>query len=119
MNVLVLGASPKPDRYSYQAVQLLEEKGHCVFPVHPRAISIGSTRVFSSIKDVPASIHTVTFYVSKDVSTACQEMLLCLKAKRFIFNPGADNETLAQKAQEKGIEVLDACTLVLLKTGQF
>lgn len=119
MNVLVLGASHKPDRYSYQAVKLLEEKGHRVFPVHPRGIPIGTTHVFSSISDVPRPIHTVTFYVSKDISAVYQTELFSLDPKRFIFNPGAENPVLAQMAKERGVEVLNACTLVLLKTGQF
>ena len=36
MNVAVLGASNKPDRYSYKAIKLLQECGHHVFPVHPK-----------------------------------------------------------------------------------
>jgi predicted CoA-binding protein len=35
MNVAVLGASNKPDRYSYKAVMLLKEMGHAPYPVHP------------------------------------------------------------------------------------
>ena len=35
--VVVLGASPKPVRYSYQAVKLLKDKGYRVIPVHPKA----------------------------------------------------------------------------------
>ncbi|MCM8776521.1 MAG: CoA-binding protein, partial [Candidatus Omnitrophica bacterium] len=40
MNVAVIGASDKPDRYSYKAVKLLLERGHRVYPVHPRVKDI-------------------------------------------------------------------------------
>ena len=35
MNVAVIGASSKPERTSYLAMQRLPEAGHKVFPVHP------------------------------------------------------------------------------------
>ena len=46
MNVAVIGASDNPDRYSYKAVKLLEEKGHRVFPVHPRVKIIDGEMVY-------------------------------------------------------------------------
>ena len=33
--VAILGASPKPDRYAYQAMQLLREYGHRTIPINP------------------------------------------------------------------------------------
>lgn len=38
--VVVLGASPKPERYSNQAVCLLRETGYRVIPVYPRSSDI-------------------------------------------------------------------------------
>ena len=35
------------------------------------------------------------------------------------MNPGAENETLAEKARDHGIEVIEGCTLVMLRTGTF
>ena len=40
-------------------------------------------------------------------------------AVRVAVLTGAENPALAEKAQEKGVLVLNACTLVLLRTGQF
>ena len=36
-----------------------------------------------------------------------------------IFNPGAENTALQQQLAENGIAVLEACTLVMLRTGAF
>jgi len=119
MNVAVLGASDKPERYSYQAVKLLAQKGHTVFPVHPRLAAIDGMPVFSRLADIPASLHTVTVYLGPKRSSALAEDILASCATRLIFNPGAENPDLAERLRSVGIEVLDACTLVLLKTGQF
>jgi len=119
MNVVVLGASNKPARYSYQAVKLLVEKGHTVFPVHPVISEIDGIPVFKRLADISAPIHTVTVYLAPERSTALADEILSARSKRVIFNPGAENPGLAQQLQNKGGEVLNACTLVMLKTGQF
>jgi predicted CoA-binding protein len=119
MNVAVIGASDKPDRYSYQAVKLLQEKGHKVYPVHQRIKAIEGMSVFASIKDIPAAIDTVTMYVAPDISDGLTADILGRNPKRIIFNPGAENPKLAVLAQTKGIKTLEACTLVMLRTEQF
>jgi hypothetical protein len=42
-----------------------------------------------------------------------------LHPKRIIFNPGTENDELAKMAKDKGIQPVEACTLVLLSTGQY
>jgi len=119
VNVAVLGASNKPERYSYQAVKLLAEKGHTVFPVHPALAAIDGMPVFNRLADIPAPLHTITVYLGPERSSALAEDLLASRARRLIFNPGAENPHLAQRLRSVGIETLNACTLVLLKTDQF
>ena len=119
MNVAVIGASDKPDRYSYQAVMLLKEKGHNVFPVHQRIKEIDGIKVFPSIQEVPAAIDTVSMYVAADISSGLADQILAQKPRRIVFNPGAENSVLESKAKEKGVMCLNACTLVMLRTGQF
>ena len=119
MNVVVLGASNKQKRYSYQAVKLLAEKGHVVFPVHPAISEIDGIPVFKRLADIPAPIHTITVYLGPERSAALADDILTANAKRVIFNPGAENPDLFQRLQETGVEAMEACTLVMLKTEQF
>ena len=119
MNVAVIGASDKPHRYSYQAIMLLKEKGHKVFPVHQRIKDIQGIPVYASINDIAEVLDTVTLYVNADISRALARDILVKNPGRIIFNPGAENPELEMTAKEKGIVVLNACTLVMLRTGQF
>lgn len=119
MNVAVIGASENPQKYSHQAVLLLREKGHSVYPVHPKTKMIEGIKVYWSISDVPVPIDTISLYVSPNVSTKIAGDILKKSPRRIIFNPGAENDPLLKKAQAAGIETLEACTLVMLKTGQF
>ena len=119
MRVAVLGASDDPERYSYKAVLRLKEAGHTVYPVHPKLKTVDGEPVFSSLKDIPEPIHTLTLYVSGDISSKMETEILASKPGRIIFNPGAENAALMAKAAAQGIRTLEACTLVLLSTGQF
>jgi len=119
VNVAVLGASDNPEKYSYQAVKLLKEKGHKVFPVHPALKEIEGIKVYPSVRDIKEPIDTVSLYVSKTISSKIADDILGASPRRIILNPGAENPALASKAQSKGIQALSACTLVMLKTNQF
>lgn len=119
MNVAVIGASNNPEKYSYQAVMLLKEKGHTVFPVHPSLKAIEGFRVYGSIADITEPLDTVSLYVSKEISSKLSEAIFKKKPRRLIFNPGAENPELEADAAAKGIQTLNACTLVMLKTDQF
>ena len=61
----------------------------------------------SNVKRVIASIKKYYDY------------LIGLKPKRIIFNPGTENTELETLAQAKGIETIEACTLVLLSIGEY
>lgn len=119
MNVAVLGASNKPDRYSYKAVRLLREKGHTPYPVHPSLAEVDGLRVSPSLSALPEPVDTVTVYLAARNQCPIAEELLNSGARRVIFNPGAENPELAEQLRQSGKEVLNACTLVLLSTGQF
>ncbi|MBN1687499.1 MAG: CoA-binding protein [Candidatus Omnitrophica bacterium] len=119
MHVAVIGASNKPERYAYQAVKLLREKGHTVFPIHPRIEEIEGLRVYPKITDIPEKIDTVTLYVGAIASAGMAQDILNCRPRRIIFNPGAENDHLEKQAKEAGIQTVRGCTLVMLKTGQF
>ncbi|MDI1301376.1 MAG: CoA-binding protein [bacterium] len=117
--VAVLGASPKPDRYSNKAIRLLREYGHTVIPVNPAQTQIEGLAVVASAEALPRPVDTVTMYVSPAHSDALLPGLLALHPRRVIFNPGAENPALEDALRKAGIAVEEACTLVLLRTGQF
>lgn len=119
MNVAVLGASRKPERYSYKAIMLLKEKGHKVFPVHPTIGDIDGIQVYKSIREIPEEIDTVTMYVGRKVSDLIATDIVHSAPRRIIFNPGSENQELEGMANGKGIQTQQACTLVLLTTGKF
>ena len=117
--VVVLGASPKPDRYAYRAMKMLGEFGHRAIPVNPAFPEILGQTCYAKLTDVPDSVDTVTMYLGKQRSDPLIDEIIAAKPRRIIMNPGAENDELARKAEKAGIEPIYDCTLVMLQTGSF
>ncbi len=117
--VVIIGASNNPERYSHRALLLLRKHGHEVVPVHLKLTEIEGIAVVADLSAITSPVDTVTMYVGAAISNGLKEKLIALKPQRVIFNPGAENTALADALQNAGIACEEACTLVLLNTGQF
>jgi predicted CoA-binding protein len=115
---VVLGASPNPERYSNMAVNRLTAKGHPVVAIGSRAATIGDIPVITEHPPLE-KVDTVTMYLNPVAQKAYYDYILQLQPRRIIFNPGAENEELEDIARQHNIQPVEACTLVLLSTGQF
>jgi uncharacterized protein len=115
---LVIGASANPARYSYLALKKLSEHDHPVAAIGKRKGTVGSVEI-STEQQPLTNIDTITLYLNPINQKQYYHYILSLNPKRIIFNPGAENEELSSLAKQKGIKVQDACTLVLLSTGQY
>jgi len=119
MNVVILGASDKPDRYSYRAQVMLAEAGHRVFPVRPAGGEILGVEVYSGLAEIDEPIDTVTVYVNPQRLEPVVAEIIQLAPRRVILNPGTESENAAEQIREAGIEVEEGCTLVLLNGDMF
>ena len=117
--VAVLGASPKPDRFSFKAVHLLKSRGYRPIPVHPAGHAVDRIAGVRSLDDLPVLPDTVTVYVNAGISDQERDKILRLHPRRVIFNPGAENPSLAADLEAAGIEVVEECTLVMLRKNDF
>lgn len=117
--VAVLGASHNPDRYSNMAVRRLRDAGHNVIPVNPALEEIEGFPVAKSLSDIVDPVDTLTLYVGPQRSLPMIDAILRLAPKRVIFNPGTESAELAAALDRANIPHVEACTLVMLQTGQF
>lgn len=117
---LIVGASPNQDRYAFQAATLLKHYGHEFVPIGIKrgevlGQPIHDIRSFPVIQDV----DTITLYIRPELHPAYEDYLISLRPNRIIFNPGTENPDFESKVNAAGIESIEACTLVMLRTGQF
>lgn len=115
---IVLGASPNPERYSNKAIVALRNKGHDVIAVGMRKGVVADTEIEDG-SQFHQNVHTITVYMNATNQKSWYDFIFTTNPKRIILNPGAENQELEDLAKEKGIEVIEACTLVLLATGNY
>ncbi len=115
---LVLGASENPDRYSNLAIRNLRLHNHEVIAIGKREGEVQDVKIIKDLPDIK-DLDTVTLYLNPRNQVPYYDYILSLHPKRIIFNPGAENPELHNLANKKGIQTDNACTLVLLSTGQY
>lgn len=115
---LVIGASENPERYSYKAINLLLAYGHPVVAIGGRQGQVSGVG-FGKEKLDFQDLNTVTLYLNPGRQEEYYDYIIELHPQRVIFNPGTENPAFANQLKSAGIQVVEACTLVLLHTGQF
>ena len=115
---MVIGASANPARYSYLALKKLSQHDHPVVAIGKRKGTVGSVEIITEQQPV-TGVDTITLYLNSNNQKQYYDYILSLNPKRIIFNPGAENDELSSLAKKQGIKVQEACTLVLLSTGQY
>lgn len=115
---LVLGASENPARYSYLAINRLRNHDHPVVAIGKRKGMAGGIEIEKD-KLPFEDIDTVTLYMNPANQKEYYDYIISLHPKRIIFNPGTENDELADLAKKNEIKTMEACTLVMLGTGQY
>lgn len=115
---LVFGASLKKERISHMAVKRMVSQGRNVVAIGGRAGHIEDVEILTGHHSFD-EVDTITIYMGENGQEEHETYLLSLNPKRIIFNPGAENSNFALKARQQGIETINACTLVMLSTGEY
>jgi predicted CoA-binding protein len=116
---LILGANNSPEKYAYKAAHMLVRYGHEIVPVGLRSGEVAGQTILTG-QPVVEGVDTVTLYISpKHQTTDVYSYIIKMKPKRVIFNPGTENYEFMDLLEERGIEPLEACTLVLLASQQY
>ena len=117
---LVLGASLKKERYSNIAIHMLIENNNEVLAFGLRKGGVGTVEIITDLNHPNINdIDTVTLYLNVQRQKEYYNFLIKLKPKRVIFNPGTQNTELELLLTKNNILFEEACTLVLLRTGQY
>src|SRR5690606_29764781 len=115
---LILGATPDTNRYANLAANKLVRYGHPIINVGMKTGEVAGVPI-EKPQEIHQDVDTITLYVGPRNQESLYDYILATNPRRIIFNPGTENYQLEKMAQEKGIECLEACTLVLLSIGEY
>lgn len=115
---LVLGASENPSRYSNIAINRLRDYKQDVVAIGKRKGKVNDVEIMTE-HPIMDDIDTITLYLNPANQVPYYDYIMSLKPRRVIFNPGTENDDLERKLVQKGVVTQEACTLVMLSTGQY
>lgn len=120
MKTVIIGATPNPSRYAYMAAHSLKSHKHEFVPLGIKRGDVHGVPILQ-ITDRPEikDVDTITMYIGPQRQPPWYDYILSLKPRRMIFNPGSENPEFAKLAEQRGVEVIEACTLVMLRTNQY
>jgi uncharacterized protein len=121
-SVAVIGASDDPDRPSHQAVLRFAAAGWRVVPIHPRLTAVAGHSCAPDLEHAPGPIDLVALYVRPAIALGLLPQITASGARVLWLNPGADSTAadgpaLVAAAQAAGLQVVEACALVVLGWG--
>jgi len=117
---VIIGATPDRSRYAYLAAQMLSEYNHEIVPLSIKKGEVFGTKILDLRAKPPIKdVDTVTLYIGTRNQPEWYDYILSLKPKRIIFNPGTENDELEKLAEAQGIETVEGCTLVMLRSLQY
>jgi len=97
---------------------MLREHDHAFVAIGGRETEFEGTKILTGHPEL-RGIDTITLYMGEDRQAEHEDYILSLEPRRIIFNPGAENRSFMRRALDQGIEAIEACTLVMLRTDQY
>lgn len=117
---VIIGATDNPARYAFIAAGMLKESGHPIVPMSIHDGEVQGQKMVDLNRKIPVEgVHTVTMYINPSHQEEWEDYLLSLNPERVIFNPGSENQPFMKRLKKAGIEPVEACTLVMLRTKQY
>ncbi|PQO32214.1 CoA-binding protein [Bremerella cremea] len=111
--VAILGASAERSKYGNKSVRAHLQNGYDVFPVNPKGGQIEGLKVYTSLHDIPVEqLDRISVYVPPQVGMKMVGSIASKPAKQVFFNPGSESEELLEAARQRGIDPIQACSIV-------
>lgn len=112
--VAVLGASADRRKFGNKSVRAHHHAGWRVVPVNPRAAG-GRIEGHAAVATLAQAgpVDRVTVYLPPPLTATLLDEMSATGAEVY-FNPGSADRRVLELAREKGVRVLDACSIVEL-----
>jgi len=112
----VVGATTDKDKYGYKIYKELKEAGYKVYPISPKYEEIDGDKAYKSLRDLPEKPEVVDFVVNPKIGIGIVKECAQLGIENIWLQPGTVSEEILEFAKEKGINAVEACALVALRT---
>ena len=112
-NWAIVGLANNPDRPAFGVAKLLQDKGHQIFPVHPKAETVHGAVGYSSLSEIPVQVDVVDCFVNSTLVGDVVDQAIAIGAKAVWLQLGVIDDAAAARAQAAGLlTVMDRCPAI-------
>ena len=111
--VAIIGASADRRKYGNKSVRAHVQQGYDVYPVNPKGGQIEGLEVYRSLSEVPVEqLDRVSLYVPPETGLQLLDEIAAKGCRELWLNPGSESEELIERARQRGLEPIVACSIV-------
>jgi predicted CoA-binding protein len=104
--IAVVGISPKESRDSNRVAKYLMKQGYEIVPVNPGQREILEKPCFRTLSDIPFPIDMADLFLNPERVPVVVDQAIDMGVQVIWMQEGVVHNKAAQKAREKGIEVV-------------
>jgi len=109
----VVGLGNNPERAAFGVAKLLQEKGHRIIPVYPRAEIVHGEVGYKTLSEVPDAIDVVDCFVNSERVGEVVDEAIAIGAKAIWLQLDVIDEAAIARAQAAGlIAIMDRCPAI-------
>jgi predicted CoA-binding protein len=111
--VAIIGASADRAKFGNKAVRAFRDAGWTVFPIHPALVDVEGLPAYRDLDALPVdTLDQVSFYVPPHIGVDLLEQVERKRPRDVWLNPGSESPELLAHAQELGLNVIQACSIL-------
>jgi predicted CoA-binding protein len=114
-SVAIIGASRDRRKFGNRAIHAHLAQGWTVYPVNPKETEIEGLRAYASVADIPGPVDRASLYVPASIGLHLLDAIRALGARELWVNPGAGSPELVARAEQLGLTVVEACSIVAVQ----
>jgi len=109
----VVGLGNNPDRAAYGVSKLLQDKGHRVIPVYPRAEIVHGEVGYKTLTEIPTPVDVVDCFVNSKLVGKVVDEAIDIGAKAVWLQLDViDHEAVARAIDAGLIAIMDRCPAI-------
>lgn len=112
-SVAIVGASNDRRKFGNKSVRAHRQQGYDVYPVNLTESEIEGLKAYPSLSAIPAGrLDRISVYVPPRIGIGLLDEILKSQAREVWFNPGSTDAALVARAEEIGLPIIEACSIV-------
>jgi hypothetical protein len=109
----VVGLGNNPERAAFGVAKLLQEKGHRIIPVYPRAEIVHGETGYKTLSEIPESIEVVDCFVNSSLVGKVVDEAIAIGAKAVWLQLDVIDHEAIERAQKAGLlTIMDRCPAI-------